>query len=227
LIILGIFNFRILKEQSVMSGIKSKNRVKQYGEVFTPDSIVNNMLDLVDKELDGDYISKTFLEPACGDGQFLIRILYRKLEKVIKLPVEDRALALIKALTSIYGVDIQEDNIIAARERMLDIIMGKKVKTFDIDSTNVIEINIGINITDELLETIKYILDKNIVVGNTLEAQSVKLNEYKFRGEAVEVVVSTLDPTPWTIIEHEPVHYTKLHTIDDAQGADENDEYDF
>lgn len=210
-----------------MSGIKSKNRVKQYGEVFTPDSIVNNMLDLVDKELDGDYISKTFLEPACGDGQFLIRILYRKLEKVIKLPVEDRALALIKALTSIYGVDIQEDNIIAARERMLDIIMGKKVKTFDIDSTNVIEINIGINITDELLETIKYILDKNIVVGNTLEAQSVKLNEYKFRGEAVEVVVSTLDPTPWTIVEHEPVHYTKLHTIDDTQEANEDDEYDF
>ena len=82
------------------SGIISKERVKQYGEVFTPDSIVCDMIDLVEKRWgdisDEEYILKTYLEPACGDGQFLIRLLSRKLERVAKLPVEERELALNK-----------------------------------------------------------------------------------------------------------------------------------
>ena len=71
------------------NGIKSKDRVKDFGEVFTPDKIVNDMLNLVDEQIkDLDYITTTFLEPACGDGQFLIRILCRKLLKVAELPVD-------------------------------------------------------------------------------------------------------------------------------------------
>ena len=100
------------------NGIKSKERVKNFGEVFTPDTIVNDMLDLVSEQLpeDESYITKTFLEPSCGDGQFLIRILYRKLLQVQELPIEQRQFALVKAVSSIYGVDIQADNVFNSME---------------------------------------------------------------------------------------------------------------
>lgn len=152
-------------------GINSKERVKEFGEVFTPDSIVNDMLDLVKEQLpeDESYITKTFLEPSCGDGQFLIRILYRKLVQVKKLPLEQRQLALIKALSSIYGIDIQSDNVLNARNRMFRIATGEQVETFDLnDKTQFIQIDLGIKYTAQLKNVIGYILENNIIVGNTL-----------------------------------------------------------
>ena len=117
------------------NGIKSKDRVKDFGEVFTPDKIVNDMLNLVDEQIkDLDYITTIFLEPACGDGQFLIRILYRKLLKVLELPVAQRPLALVKALSSIYAVDIQADNVKEARERLFKVATSQEVTTFDLDN---------------------------------------------------------------------------------------------
>ena len=66
------------------NGIKSKDSGKDFGEVFTPDKIVNDMLNLVDEQIKAlDFISAIFLEPACGYGQFLIRILYRKCSGII------------------------------------------------------------------------------------------------------------------------------------------------
>ena len=124
--------------------VLNKQKVKEFGEVFTPDSIVCDMLELVNSELKDssyeEYISTTYLEPSCGDGQFLIRILAQKMERIPKdATVEEKKLLLVKALCSIYGVDIQEEHVYSARDRMLDVALGKPVKTFDLnDKDNVI-----------------------------------------------------------------------------------------
>jgi hypothetical protein len=165
---------KIKKGTTIMdNGIKSKERVKNFGEVFTPDTIVNDMLDLVSEQLpeDESYITKTFLEPSCGDGQFLIRILYRKLLQVQKLPLEKRQFALVEAVSSIYGIDIQQDNVNESRRRMMSIILGNKETSFDLNDKPdaEIQIDIGIDMTDQLKSVIDYILTTNIKVGNTID----------------------------------------------------------
>lgn len=91
--------------------IKSKERVKKFAEVYTPDYIVKDMCDLIPSEI-WDNIASTFLEPACGNGNFLVEILARKYERC--KDVRDG----LVALSSVVGVDIQEDNIIETRERL-------------------------------------------------------------------------------------------------------------
>ena len=101
---------------------KSKQRVADHGEVFTSDREVNAMLDLVKQET--DRIDSRFLEPACGTGNFLAEILRRKLAAVEsrykKSQLEYERYAVI-AVTSLYGVDILEDNIIECRNRLFKI----------------------------------------------------------------------------------------------------------
>ena len=176
-------------------GINSKERVKEFGEVFTPDSIVNDMLDLVDEQLEHNesYIDKTYLEPACGDGQFLIRILYRKLKVVEQMPLEKRPLGLVRALASIYGVDIQGDNVVASRNRMYLIATGKSVETFDLNGkTNVISVQLGIEYNEQLLKVIKYILDNNIIVGDTLSG-NVDFVSYHFNGDKISIAKANIN----------------------------------
>lgn len=167
--------------------IKKDSSVRQFGEVFTPDSIVCDMIDLVEKQWgdisDEEYILKTYLEPACGDGQFLIRLLERKLNRVKNYPVEERELALVKAVSSLYGVDIQKKNVNACKNRMLDIIYGKEVETFDLSGTNKIQVNIGIEITNTVKDIVYSVINANIIEGNALE--SIGFNEYEFKGDRV------------------------------------------
>ena len=99
-----------LFERDYMSGVERDDaRVKAYGEVFTPTSLVDEVLDTLDQELFMDP-DRTFIDPACGDGQFLASVLWRKLQNDIK--IED-------ALRTIYGVDIQIDNVIECQKRLL------------------------------------------------------------------------------------------------------------
>lgn len=108
--------------------VKSRERVADHGEVFTAEREVNAMLDLVKQET--ERVDSRFLEPACGDGNFLAEILRRKLEaakrratpprKKKPLPLEFEKQSVI-AVTSIYGVDILMDNVIACRNRMYDM----------------------------------------------------------------------------------------------------------
>ena len=102
-----------------MSQIKSKERVAQRGEVFTAEREVNAMLDLVKNEcLRPD---SRFLEPACGDGNFLSAILRRKLAELrrkYKKSPRDYEKQAIVAIGSLYGVDIMNDNVYACRERL-------------------------------------------------------------------------------------------------------------
>jgi len=102
--------------------VKSRHRVKVYGEVFTPRHMVNQMLDLVGQDLETgpDFVDKTFLEPAAGDGNFLVAILHRKLRAIERrLPREDWPDASLFALASIYGIELLEDNHREAMEAML------------------------------------------------------------------------------------------------------------
>lgn len=88
---------------------RDQARIKKTSEVFTPMSVVNEMLDQLDPQVFKDP-SKTFLDPSCGDGQFLCGVLLRKLECGIEFSV---------ALSTLYGVDLQEDNVMLCRERLL------------------------------------------------------------------------------------------------------------
>lgn len=172
--------------------VLNKQKVKEFGEVFTPDSIVCDMLKLVNNELKDksyeEYISTTYLEPSCGDGQFLIRILAQKMERIPKdATVEEKKLLLVKALCSIYGVDIQEEHVDSARKRMLDVAMGKPVETFDLnDKDNVIQINLGIEMDYRYKRVLNNILKNNIIEGNTL-ANELCFNEYEFDGMKVTI----------------------------------------
>ena len=102
--------------------VKSKQRVADHGEVFTPAWMVQAMLDLVKGET--ERIDSRFLEPACGSGNFLVRILQRKLAAVElkfgKSDFEKRHYALL-ALMCTYGIELLADNIAECRANMLDI----------------------------------------------------------------------------------------------------------
>jgi len=99
-----------LKNYEYMSGIdRDKSRTKETGEVFTPTPLVQEMLDKLPEEVFTNP-TKTFLDPSCGDGQFLAEVLIRKLEN--NIPYD-------QALSTIYGVDLMADNIKLCRDRIL------------------------------------------------------------------------------------------------------------
>lgn len=127
--------------------VKSKERVSKYGEVYTPEWLVKKMCDmLIEENKNGEDVfrpSSTFLEPSCGNGNFLVEILDRKLEKC-----KDHDEYLI-ALDSIYGIDILPDNVEESKKRMLDIFQTT-CGLFDVNKA-------------------KEILDKRIVCGDSLK----------------------------------------------------------
>ncbi|RYP88657.1 methylase [Nocardioides guangzhouensis] len=101
--------------------VKSRHRVRTYGEVFTPRHMVNRMLDLVREDLEtGDFVDKTFLEPAAGHGNFLVAILRRKLHAIEKeYPPALWPQESLFAVASIYGIELLEDNHRDAKAIML------------------------------------------------------------------------------------------------------------
>lgn len=145
--------------------VKSKQRVEDRGEVFTAPPEVNAMLDLVKQET--ERIDSRFLEPACGDGNFLSEILTRKLlivKKKYKKSVIDYEKNAVLAAGSIYGVDIMQDNVVACRERMFEI-WDKEYKTVCKKDCN-----------DETRDAVRFIFSRNIVCGNALSLMCVDEN---------------------------------------------------
>ena len=137
--------------------IKSKERVAEHGEVFTNEREVNAMLDLVKDET--ERIESRFLEPACGDGNFLIEILRRKLAVVKRQYGRSRSdyeKYSILALSSIYGVDIMEDNAAECRKRLFDEWNTSYSK------------QCGSEANDECRAAAQYILEHNILCGDAL-----------------------------------------------------------
>jgi len=141
--------------------VKSKQRVKDHGEVFTPDFIVNDMLDLVKNET--ERIESRFLEPACGDGNFLAPILERKLEVVKKKykssQVEFERNTLL-AVSSIYGVELLKDNVAVCIERLYKIID-------DIYSNLYKE-----KCNADFRKSVRFVLSRNILQGNALDLKT-------------------------------------------------------
>lgn len=142
--------------------VKSKDRVTEHGEVLTPKHIVNAMLDLVKQET--ERIDSRFLEPACGTGNFLMEILERKLKVVEKryrksqLEYERYA---VLAVSSIYGIDILEDNAQECRKRLFDV--------FDTTYTRLYKKKTK----DKCREAVMYILKRNIIHGDALSLKTV------------------------------------------------------
>lgn len=122
--------------------IKSKQRVKDFAEVFTPSHIVNDMCNLIPDDV-WKNINSTFLEPACGNGNFLIEIINRKLS-YCKTEQD-----VLNAYKSIYGIDIQQDNVNESIERMKDVIPNF--------------------VSDDVRKKIDFVLSHNIICGNSLE----------------------------------------------------------
>ena len=110
-------------ETASPTGTRSRQRVIDHGEVFTPPELVNDMLDLVAHEC--ERIDSRFLEPACGDGNFLAEVLRRKLRTADKNhprnPTRWERDAIL-CLCSLYGIDLLPDNVVACRKRLLDIV---------------------------------------------------------------------------------------------------------
>ncbi|MET4781083.1 N-6 DNA methylase [Glaciihabitans sp. UYNi722] len=111
-----------ISEAAVERLVRSRQRVADHGEVFTPTSLVNDMLDLVKSET--ERIDSRFLEPACGSGNFLVPVLERKLAVVKRRyrssDFETRNYALL-ALMCIYGIELLPDNVIECRARLLSV----------------------------------------------------------------------------------------------------------
>lgn len=145
--------------------IKSKKRVADHGEVFTAEREVNAMLDLVKQET--ERIDSRFLEPACGDGNFLAEILRRKLAEVRrkyrKSPFDYEKNAVL-AISSVYGVELMMDNVQVCRERLFKI-WDKEYKAVCKKETN-----------DQTREAVRFILGRNIVCGNALTLMCVDEN---------------------------------------------------
>lgn len=90
-----------------------EERIRKYGEVFTPPWVVTNMCDMLERESPGAFEpAKTFLEPTCGDGAFVVEVLRRKFERC-----KCRA-DYTKALKSVYGFEIQADNVATCIENV-------------------------------------------------------------------------------------------------------------
>lgn len=199
--------------------IKSKERIRNHGEVFTAEREVKAMCDLVKDET--NRIDSRFLEPACGDGNVLAEILTRKLAIVRKkyakshLDYEKNA---VLAASSIYGVDILQDNVLACRERIFGIWDKEYTSVCKRDSNN------------ETRAAVKYIFSRNIVCGNALTLKCVDENgndtDYPIVfSEWAFITGSQLQRCDYTfadlLAQDDKKQKTKQESMFDAQPSDE------
>ena len=186
--------------------VKSAERVRDLAEVFTPAETVDAMLDLLPSTAWAVHPSITFLEPACGDGNFLVAILQRKLNQVVELrrlkglPAGDSDDAVLfhalAALASIYAVDISAENVVGgvpghevgARTRLLDVFTAWTAEAC------------GKRLTERspALRAASWVVEHNVIVGNMLpndaEGQDsgrdrIPLIEYSFDPAALAVTL--------------------------------------
>ena len=209
--------------------VKSKKRVTDHGEVFTAEREVNAMLDLVKQET--ERIESRFLEPACGNGNFLARILEHKLDVVNsrykKSQIEWEMYGVI-AVSSIYGIDILIDNVEECRERLFQIFEVYYTRVFKYEYKK------------ECLDSVAFILSKNILWGDALtlkmpeemNAKPIVFSEWSpinesmikrkdytmanlLEAQSIEVEKTFFDPEddfllPTPVKEYSPTHFLKL-----------------
>jgi hypothetical protein len=143
--------------------IKSRQRVKDLAEVFTADSEINAMLDLIPVEQYRNPLS-TWLEPACGNGNFLIAILHRKLTyRPEGMPADIHAL---QCLSSLYGIDIAPDNVQEAQDRLYELV----------------DTHIHPEDKPAFLARVREILSANIIQGDSLKPDTVTIHQHMWTG---------------------------------------------
>ena len=146
----------------MQSQVISKQRVSDHGEVLTGKREVDAMLDLVKSET--ERIDSRFLEPACGDGNFLAEILRRKLgiveKRYAKSQLEYERYAVL-AVSSSYGIDILQDNVQGCRQRLFGIFDENYRRLFK-DKTK-----------DGCRHAVRFILERNIIWGDALTLKTV------------------------------------------------------
>lgn len=166
--------------------MRSNDRARELGEVFTSEREVKAMLDLLQ---DVNFASR-YLEPGCGSGNFLVEILARKFQLLTELPevksglrngnLHEFHLKLVIALGSLYGIDIDELNIEESRERVLGLTMElyKKVSR-------------GAEIPISVKKAIEYVVHRNIVLGDMISApEGIEIYEYaELPGHKVKIRV--------------------------------------
>lgn len=187
--------------------VKSAERVRDLAEVFTPAATVQEMLDMLPEDIWEVHPASTFLEPACGDGNFLVAILNRKFARIAEAQTEsalpagqtDEALQfhLLEALSSVYGVDISSDNIVGgtpghelgARQRIMELVAARYREL-----SGKIPRKGG-----RFMNAAQWIVDRNIQVANMLpelpdgtktDRKSLWMVTYTWKPEPVEVSVS-------------------------------------
>ena len=208
--------------------VKSRQRVADHGEVFTAEREVKAMLDLVKAQ--SEQIASTFLEPACGTGNFLAEILSRKLTTALKLSQINKSQKspkysqfhyekhAIHAMSSIYGIELLSDNCTECRSRLLGLFLDHYRSHFK--QTN-----------SAVIQTAEFLLSKNIVNGNALTLKdlndnSILFSEWKFISDTliqrrdyiyehlVEKTNNQLTDNqgfiPKNIQDYPPIHYLKL-----------------
>ena len=146
---------------NVTKQIKSKHRVTEFGEVNTSFQTADNIIDLVGNEA-MRYDSK-FLDPACGDGNFLLALLDRKLTSLKRKSCKNTTLCeekLMITLGSIYGIDKLKDNIVEARIRILKRFSEAYAKLFDSE------------VKKHTIRSAEYIVSKNIIFGDLLTLEN-------------------------------------------------------
>lgn len=163
----------MMEVEFVEKQVKSRQRVADHGEVFTPAWMVEAMLDLVKGET--ERIDSRFLEPACGSGNFLVRILQRKLAAVElkfgKSDFEKQHYALL-ALMCTYGIELLPDNIAECRANMLEILADY----------------LKIEESDDLYRAASYVLSQNLIHGDALkmltsDGQPITFAEWGYLGK--------------------------------------------
>ena len=149
-----------------MKQIKNRDRVTKFAEVNTSQKEIVNMLNLVEQET--LRIESRFLESACGDGNFLLEILSRKIDilsKKYKKNQYEFERNSIVMVGSLYGIDILLDNTLTAKKKLLDKFLQKYNELFQE------------TISEEFIKSIQFIIDKNIVHGDALTLNKVNSKE--------------------------------------------------
>ena len=210
----------------------NRQRIIDHGEVFTPPVLVDAMLDLVAHEC--QRVDARFLEPACGDGNFLVAVLERKLAAVDKRSARNRdkwERDAILAICSLYGIDVLADNVAACRTRLLRLVSDAHQNRFQAP------------LPGEAADAAAYILSKNIVQGDALTLRTsgdrpiifpewspvngsmLKRRDFEYDHLLDHAHVSKLPlfsdlgkdvfvPTP--VGEFPPCHYLKVHSAEDS-----------
>lgn len=153
--------------------IKSKERVKNLAEVYTAKKEVNSMISLIPKEI-WNKIDSTFLEPACGDGNFVEAIISKKLEYLIKPKQLKRNKTkleydILVTISTVYGIDICEDNIARCKERVKNFIMSYYSNNFN-----------TLNPSRDFSKKLSEILNSNYIQGDTLnETEKILITQWE------------------------------------------------